>query len=68
MADLRISATKMQETIEVPVTTKTVIHDYDDLVKRRAEAQAQADSFLAVVKDFDALIERMKLAGCGGVK
>lgn len=64
MADLKISDTKMQETIEVPIEVKTIVHDYDDLVKRRAETQAQADALLSVVRDFDALLERMKIVGC----
>lgn len=62
MADLKISDTQMQETIaQAP---KVITHDIKDLLKRKAEAQEQADTYLAIVKDFDALITRLESVGC----
>jgi HD superfamily phosphodiesterase len=61
--DTKISDTQMEETIIHPATEEKIVHDYDDLLKRRAEAQAQADMYLGVVKDFDALLARMDAVG-----
>jgi len=61
--DIKVSATQMEETITIPAAVKVITHDYDDLVKRRKEAQEQADTYLGIVKDFDALIARMDAVG-----
>ena len=60
--DTKISELEMTETIaQAP---KTITHDFNDLIKRRKEAQEQADTYSAIVKDFDALIKRMEDVGC----
>ena len=54
----------MEQTIEKPAEVIKVTHDYDDLIKRRAEAQDQADMYASIVKDFDILIAEMDKLGC----
>jgi hypothetical protein len=60
--DIKISDTKMEETIEQ--APKVITHDFEDLIKRRQEAVEQAELYASIVKDFDALIKRMETAGC----
>lgn len=58
----KINKSTMEQTI-VPAPIK-IVHDYDDLIKRRQEAQDQADIYLSIVKDFDKLLGEMDKLGC----
>ena len=60
----KISDTQMEQTIIKPQEEIKIVHDYDDLIKRRESAQAQADMYLAIVKDFDVLIAEAEKLGC----
>ena len=63
--DTKISATKMQEVIQPPAPQPiTVVHDYDDLLKRKQEALDQAKLYTQVAADIDLLIARLDKAGC----
>ena len=66
--DTKISDTQMEETITKPAVETKIVHNYDDLLKRRAEAQEQADMYANIVKDFDALIVRLEAVGCKTTK
>lgn len=64
--DIKISDTKMEETIEQ--APRVITHDINDLIKRRQEALEQAETYAAIVKDFDVLIARMESVGCSKPK
>jgi hypothetical protein len=62
MSDIKLSDTKMQETITLaPIT---ITHDIDDLKKRKVENQVTIDQLTQVNADIDKIINRMKDAGC----
>lgn len=60
--DTKISSTAIKETIQpAPIE---VVHDYDDLLKRKQEALDQAKLYTQVAADIQGLIERLDKAGC----
>lgn len=58
----KIDESTMEQTI-VPAPIK-IVHDYDDLIKRRQEAQDKANEYTAIVADFDKLLLEMEKLGC----
>lgn len=67
--DKKIAENLMEETVQLPTPQPIKItYNYDDLLKRRAAAQEQAEAYANVVKDIDALIARLDVVGCKPIK
>ena len=58
----KINDSEIKEII--PQKPLEVIHNIDDLVKRRAEVTDQIESLTGIINDFDILIKKTKDAGC----
>lgn len=61
MPDKKLDETRMEETVQ---STTTVVHDYDELLKNKADAQKQIETLTAYIKDLDAIRARMDSIGC----
>ena len=58
----KISESEVKEIISQPDIE--VVHNLNDLVKRREEALVQLEMYKNIIDDFDILIKKVKQAGC----